>query len=408
MIDTAKENLCVNKLISEKTEIVFVEGDMIIPDSKPDVLNTISTSGIACIYKKELQDGKIRFDGSVQTYVMYVPEGMEEGVRGLNTTLDFSENMEMDGVTSDMQAVLKTNVKSVEAKVINDRKIGIKVALEVSVKVYAKDEKEVVNDVKDDDGMQILKTSLTVNSLLGIGTTKINAKDTVQIDTIDQLAEILKVSANITNKDIKINFNNGKSLTYDQIKGIVDGKNKQVKNSIRYEYYDQIHIHSTPSQKKPLLQGSNGKDFLQGNNENNRFEGKNGDDVYYFSGSIGKDVIYDAGGNDKIYLDESFYGKDILFTKENLDLRISFPKSNESILIKDFSKTTEKVTTHRVFRRKKEMFNFNRIETLQVGNDVSVDINALINHMSSFAMRVNNGNLSIADSLEKLNKMGSI
>ena len=207
MIDTAKENLCVNKLISEKTEIVFVEGDMIIPDSKPDVLNTISTSGIACIYKKELQDGKIRFDGSVQTYVMYVPEGMEEGVRGLNTTLDFSENMEMDGVTSDMQAVLKTNVKSVEAKVINDRKIGIKVALEVSVKIYAKDEKEVVNDVKDDDEMQILKTSLTVNSLLGTGITKINAKDTVQIDTIDQLAEILKVSANIINKDIKISYN---------------------------------------------------------------------------------------------------------------------------------------------------------------------------------------------------------
>lgn len=54
---------------------------------------------------------------------------------------------------------------------------------------------------------------------------------------------------NRPNKDIKINFNNGKSLTYDQIKGIVDGKNKQVKNSIRYEHYDQIHIHSTPSQK---------------------------------------------------------------------------------------------------------------------------------------------------------------
>ena len=219
-----------------------------------------------------------------------------------------------------------------------------------------------------------------------------------------------KFSIEQFNNNIRINFNDGTSLTYDQIKGIVDGKNKQVKNSIRYEHYDQIHIHSIPSQKKPLLQGSNGKDFLQGNNENNRLEGKNGDDVYYFSGSIGKDVIYDTEGNDKIYLDESFYGKDILFTKENMDLRISFPKSNESILIKDFSKTTEKVTTHRVFRRKKEMFNFNRIETLQVGNDVSVDINALINHMSSFnfAMRVNNGNLSIADSLEKLNKMGSI
>ena len=207
MVDIAKENLCINKLISEKTEIIFVEGDIIIPDSKPDVLNTISTSGIACIYKKEIQEGKIRFDGSVQTYIMYVPEGKEEGIRGLSTTLDFSESIEMEGITSEMQATLTTSVKSVEAKVINDRKIGIKVALEVSVKVYSKDEKEVVNDVTNDEGMQILKTSLTVNSLLGTGTTKINAKDTVQIDSIDQLAEILKVSANITNKDIKISYN---------------------------------------------------------------------------------------------------------------------------------------------------------------------------------------------------------
>ena len=84
MVDIAKENLCINKLISEKTEIIFVEGDIIIPDSKPDVLNTISTSGIACIYKKEIQEGKIRFDGSIQTYIMYVPEGKEEGIRGYN------------------------------------------------------------------------------------------------------------------------------------------------------------------------------------------------------------------------------------------------------------------------------------------------------------------------------------
>ena len=78
MVDIAKENLCINKLISEKTEIIFVEGDIIIPDSKPDVLNTISTSGIACIYKKEIQEGKIRFDGRVKTYIMYVPEGKED------------------------------------------------------------------------------------------------------------------------------------------------------------------------------------------------------------------------------------------------------------------------------------------------------------------------------------------
>ncbi|WP_218668351.1 hypothetical protein, partial [Rodentibacter caecimuris] len=107
-------------------------------------------------------------------------------------------------------------------------------------------------------------------------------------------------------------------------------RNKHIKYNIKYEYYDN-KLNS--SSGKPTI-GGEGKDFLQGNSENNRLEGKGGSDVYYFSGAIGNDVIYDENGNDIIYFDESFYGKDILFTKEKLDLRLSFPQSNESILIK--------------------------------------------------------------------------
>ena len=194
MVNIAKENLCINKIVSEKNEIIFAEGDMIVPDSKPDILNTICTSGVACVYKSELQEGRIRIDGGVNTYIMYMPEGIEEGVRGLNTTLDFSQSIEVEGAMPEMQAFVTTSVKSIEAKVINGRKIGIKAALEVSTKVFAKEDAEIVNDVLDGDGVQILKSELSINSLLGTGTTKIYAKDTVQIDAIDQLAEILKVS----------------------------------------------------------------------------------------------------------------------------------------------------------------------------------------------------------------------
>ena len=45
VVDTNKESLNINKLVSEKKEMIFVEGDMIVPDSKPDILNTINTSG---------------------------------------------------------------------------------------------------------------------------------------------------------------------------------------------------------------------------------------------------------------------------------------------------------------------------------------------------------------------------
>ena len=71
VVDTIKENLCVNKLVATKKEVILVEGDMIVPDSKPDILNTICTSGVVCIYKKEVLEEKVRIDGNINTYYVY-------------------------------------------------------------------------------------------------------------------------------------------------------------------------------------------------------------------------------------------------------------------------------------------------------------------------------------------------
>ena len=44
-INITKEALSVNKVICEKKEMINVQGDMIVPDSKTDILNTVNTSG---------------------------------------------------------------------------------------------------------------------------------------------------------------------------------------------------------------------------------------------------------------------------------------------------------------------------------------------------------------------------
>ena len=90
IVDTVKENLSVNKLVSSKREIIFVEWDMIVPDSKPDILSTICTSGVVNIYSKEILDDKVKIAGSINTYIMYLSENGEDKVRGINTSLDFS------------------------------------------------------------------------------------------------------------------------------------------------------------------------------------------------------------------------------------------------------------------------------------------------------------------------------
>lgn len=207
MIETQKEKLSINKLVAEKREIIFAEGDMIVPDSKPDILNTICTSGVVSIYKKEVQEEKIRIDGTINTYIMYMPDGSEDTVRGLNASLDFSENIGIQNCKEGMDDITDIKIKSIEAKVLNGRKISIKATLEANVRIYSKEEVEIINNMENADNIQILKEDLTVNSLVGSGETKIYAKDNIPIDSIDNLAEILKAEINLVDKDIKISYN---------------------------------------------------------------------------------------------------------------------------------------------------------------------------------------------------------
>lgn len=205
-INTTKETLNVNKVICEKKEVINIQGDMIVPDSKPDILNTITTNGIPCIYKKEIMEGKIRIDGNIMTYIMYLADGNTDNIRGLNTGLDFSETINIPELEMGMDVELIPTVKFIECRVLNGRKIAIKVTLELSMKIYSKEAIEIITNIGDED-IQILSKKIKVNSLLGNGSTKVFSKENISIPNTDNLAEILSIQIALVDKDIKISYN---------------------------------------------------------------------------------------------------------------------------------------------------------------------------------------------------------
>lgn len=206
VVDVNKEQLTLNKLICEKKETIIVQGDMIVPDAKPDILNTIDTSGITSVYKKEVSDGKIRIDGNINIYIMYLADNSEDKIRGLNTNLDFSENFVIPECKSEMKAVLETNIKMIECKVLNGRKINVRATVETKVKVFASEETSVISEINNCN-IQTLKPTYKINALVGAGETKTYLKETMTIDNTDNLAEILKANVNLIDKDIKVSYN---------------------------------------------------------------------------------------------------------------------------------------------------------------------------------------------------------
>lgn len=91
-IEERKENICINKIVGQKREFVFVQEDSIVPDTKPDILNIVSTTGNAYIFKKEISDGKIKLEGAVDAYVIYLADDDVGSTRGINVSIRFFTN----------------------------------------------------------------------------------------------------------------------------------------------------------------------------------------------------------------------------------------------------------------------------------------------------------------------------
>ena len=206
-IEVSKENICINKLVCEKKELIFIQNDFIVPDSKPDVLSSINLSGEVCVYKKEVQDEKIKMEGNINTYIMYLPDSKEDKLRALNAKFDFSEFINVAGAKEGMQLSLKASIKDMECKVLNGRKLSVKTGLEVTIKLYSNEEVSMISSINNVSDVQLLQKQFSLNSLLGMGNTKVYVKDTLNIEKQDEVAEILKTEINLINVDKKISYN---------------------------------------------------------------------------------------------------------------------------------------------------------------------------------------------------------
>lgn len=207
VVDTTRQNIILSKIVGQKSENIVVEGDVIVPDIKPDILKVINTSGNICIYKKELQDGKARFDGSVQVSIIYLADNEKQETRGMSTVLDFTKIIDFEGCNSNMSLSSKFIIKNINAEVINGRKISIKAELSLAVKISANENVDLITGINENIGIQKLSHNAQINLQRGSGSTKAYAKDTLTLDEIDQLAEILRVDFRITNKDKKLSYN---------------------------------------------------------------------------------------------------------------------------------------------------------------------------------------------------------
>ena len=206
-IEVLQDNICINRLVERKKKEITLESSIILPDVKPDIVKPIDLSGNVCIYKKEIINGRIKIDGTIDCNIIYLVDSVDESIRGLNSNIDFSEFLEIDSNISEADIDANIIIKNMECEVLNGRKVNLKATIELSARLYSNDGVNILKDINGARGIQKLNKIVQLNSMVGKNTAKSIAKENIILNQEEHVVEILKKEIRIINKDFKISYN---------------------------------------------------------------------------------------------------------------------------------------------------------------------------------------------------------
>lgn len=200
-----KNTISINKKMAEKVKTVEVKGDIIVPDTKPDIVNIINTNSNPYIYKEECSDGKYRFDGNVDTHIIYLSENGE--TKCIGTTLDFMDFIEDTNIKTQMSTKYRMEIVSVETKILNERKISVAIQLQICFNFFECNEIEYLDDLGSLSGVEKLQETVDLNTMVAANIVKSSLKEDISIDETDAIADILKSDICVTNMENKMSYN---------------------------------------------------------------------------------------------------------------------------------------------------------------------------------------------------------
>lgn len=109
-------------------------GETIVPDSMPDMDCIVDSFAGAIVRGKECQGGTVSLVGDIQAGVLYTSQ-QEDMPRQISVYLPFSLRRSITAPDG-CQSVVECRVRSVDARMLNSRKVSIRVGLCIVLQVY--------------------------------------------------------------------------------------------------------------------------------------------------------------------------------------------------------------------------------------------------------------------------------
>ena len=111
-LDFIYNDLKTDRKVFEKDYEFILNQDIIVPDSKPDILEILHRNSNICIERQENKDGRLKINGIVHVDVMYMADNESNDIRALNTEIELNQTIDIDEGYSDVIPRVCANIDS--------------------------------------------------------------------------------------------------------------------------------------------------------------------------------------------------------------------------------------------------------------------------------------------------------
>lgn len=189
--------------MGQQSTQILLEGDMIVPDSKPDLKEILRCSGTVRLKEKRVNEDRVSFSGELEVCVLYGAKNGERYLYGMQSALPMEDFIHMDGLEKNTEVRLQTNIEHLDCQIINDRKIAVRAVIEVLAEAMQEKQAEILCNVEE-DGLEVLKGKLQMEQQTVELKDHFSVKEELLLPAMKpEIAEVLWEKISLTEQDIR-------------------------------------------------------------------------------------------------------------------------------------------------------------------------------------------------------------
>lgn len=204
-IELVKDLLKMEDLIGENNVQAIIEGDILAPDTKPDIMVVTAVDGDIQVRDVEIREDQIFVGGSLKFKVLYTSQQGEDPLYTIDSSTDFKQDIQILGLSPGMKAEIAAEIEHIDYTLNNERKIGIRAIINFRAKAIEERTIEITRDVVEAEDIELLTENFQYTDIIATRACEILVRDAIELgDTGLEIREVLKCTSVVLENESKL------------------------------------------------------------------------------------------------------------------------------------------------------------------------------------------------------------